>query len=387
MPDDPKRIVRLAQPTFPDLDLDAVAQLLGSGWLTNAGQVRAFEQAFADYQGVEHAVAVSSCTAALHLALLAHGVGPGDEVITTPFTFAATCNAIIHAGATPVLVDVEPDTLNIDPNRIELAISAKTKAVMPVHFAGHPADLDALLALRERHGFALIHDAAHSAEARYRGRSMAQHADTACFSFYATKNLPIGEGGMLTTHDPEIARTARLLRNHGMSADAFDRHGDAAAHWRHWDLARPGFNYKMAELPALLGRGQLPHLPAWRDRRAAVAERYETLLARVDGVRVLGRRAEVTHAHHLFVILIDRKDVERDALASRLKANGVEVSINYRPIHELDWYRRTFDWNRDDFPVASHASERCISLPMHPELSVADADLVVERLQALLEGG
>lgn len=212
--------VRLAHPLFPDFDAEAFNTLLNSGWLTNAAEVRAFESAFSAYLGGGHAVGVSSCSAALHLALLAHGVGPGSEVITSPMTFAATVNAIIHVGATPILVDVEPDTLNISAAAVAKAITPRTRAVLVVHFAGHPVDLDSIMALKEEYDFALIHDAAHATEAHVAGRSIALYGDTACFSFYATKNLPLGEGGMLVTTDPAIAETVRQLRMHGMSLRA-----------------------------------------------------------------------------------------------------------------------------------------------------------------------
>lgn len=383
---DDRKPVKLAQATFPDLDLDAVAKLLASGWLTNGGQVRAFEEAFAAYQGVEHAVAVSSCTAALHLALLAHDIGPGDEVITTPFTFAATCNTIVHVGATPVLVDVDAGALNIDPDRMERAVTPRTRAIMPVHFAGHPVDMDSIRALADRLGLVIIQDAAHATEARHAGRPMGSLGDTAGFSFYATKNLPVGEGGMLTTRDPKVAAAARVLRSHGMSADAFARHDGGGERWNHWDMQRPGHNYKMTELAALLGQGQLRHVEAWRERRATLVADYETRLADVDGVRVSARRSDVVHAHHLFVVRIERGGVERDVLASAMKARGVEVSINYRPVHELSWYRDTFGWASADFPVASRAGATCISLPLHPEMTVADVETVVETLKALLDG-
>ena len=386
MPADPAWRVRLAQPTFPSLDTAAVVDLLASGWLTNGAQVRAFEQDFARYQGVEHAVAVSSCTAALHLALLGHGIGAGDEVITTPLTFAATCNAIVHVGATPVLVDVDPDTLNLDPRHLEQAITPRTRAVLAVHFAGLPVDLRPILALRDRHGFALIHDAAHATEARFEGRSMGQQRDTACFSFYATKNLPIGEGGMLVTHDPAVAQTARTLRSHGMSLDAHTRAQDDAGSWRHWDMLRPGYNYKLTELAAMLGRGQLAHLDAWRDRRAAHVERYEARLAAVGGIRVSSRTADTTHAHHLFVVRLQRDDIGRDELVPQLRARGIEVAVHYRAVHELSWYRETFGWRPEDFPIASRAGRSCITLPLHPEMTELDVDTVVDTLRSLLPG-
>lgn len=383
---DDRKPVKLAQATFPNLNLDAVATLLASGWLTNGEQVRAFEEAFAAYQGVEHAVAVSSCTAALHLALLAHGIGPGDEVITTPFTFAATCNSIVHVGATPVLVDVDINTLNIDPDQIERAVTPRTRAIIPVHFAGHPAEIDTIRALADRLGLIIIQDAAHATEALYAGQPIGSLGDTTCFSFYATKNLPIGEGGMLVTRDANVAAAARVLRSHGMSADALARYDDAGERWNHWDMQLPGYNYKMTELAALLGAGQLQHVGAWRARRAALVADYEARLADVDGVLVSARRPHVVHAHHLFVVRIERDGVERDVLASSMRARGVGLSINYRPVHELSWYRDTFGWEPTDFPVASRAGATCLSLPLHPEMTAADVETVVETLKALLDG-
>jgi dTDP-4-amino-4,6-dideoxygalactose transaminase len=371
-------------PTFPGLDMAAVAEVLQSGWLTSGGHVRRFEQAFAAYQGVEHAVAVSSCTAALHLALLGHGIGPGDEVITSALTFAATCNAIVQAGARPVLVDVDPDTLNLDPGQVERAITARTRAIIPVHFAGLPVDLGSLLALRERFRFVLIHDAAHATEAQWHGQSIGQQHDTACFSFYATKNLPIGEGGMLTTQSAVVADRARALRSHGMSADAYHRSVSGAERWQHWDMNQPGYNYKMTELAALLGVGQLPHVDAWRERRAALVARYEASLAGVAGIRVCARTDAVTHAHHLFVIRLRDIGVERDVLVPRLRARGIEAAVNYRAVHELRWYRETFGWSPGDFPNAYRAGQTCITLPLHPEMSDADTDIVVDTLRSLL---
>lgn len=382
----PATSVRLAAPRFPNLDLEAVRSLLGSGWLSNGPHVRAFEDAFAAWQGVPHAVAVSSCSAALHLALLGHGIGPGDEVIATAMTFAATVNAIVHAGATPVLADVDADTLNIDPASIARAITPRTKAILPVHFAGLPADIAPIQDLARRHGLAVIHDAAHAAEARYRGQPIGWHGETACFSFYATKNLPIGEGGMLTTRDPAVADAARALRSHGMTADAFQRHGGQTERWRHWDLRRPGFNYKMMDLAALLGLSQLPNLEAWRTRRAELVALYEAGLGGMNGVRLLGGLPDTVHAHHIFVIRLEHEDFDRDAIAPRLKAAGVEVSVNYRALPDLTWYRETYGWRPEDVPVATRAGRCCITLPLHPEMTGEDVAFVVETLRLELAG-
>jgi dTDP-4-amino-4,6-dideoxygalactose transaminase len=376
--------VRLAGPSFPALDLDALSRLLESGWLTNGPQVQAFETAFAALQGVEHAVALSSCTAALHLALIAHGVGPGDEVITSPMTFAATCNVILQVGARPVLVDIDPTTMNFDTALVAEAITQRTKAVIAVHFAGLPVDLAPLMALKAQHGFALIHDAAHATEARYDNTSMAAMGDTACYSFYATKNLPIGEGGMLATNDRAVAEKARVLRSHGMSKDAFIRHGDQHERWQHWDMLQPGFNYKMTELAAMLGCGQIAHLADGLGRRGELVARYEQRLGGVEGLLLSASDARSVHAHHLMVVRIIADDVERDVLLPQLRAHGIEASIHYRAIADLTWYRETFGWSEKDFPHAIAAGRQCITLPLHSQMTLADVDLVADTLIALL---
>jgi dTDP-4-amino-4,6-dideoxygalactose transaminase len=377
--------VRLAHPFFPDFDAEAFKRLLNSGWLTNAAEVQAFESAFAAYLGGGHAVGVSSCSAAIHLALLAHGLGPGSEVITSPMTFAATVNAIVHVGATPILVDVEPDTLNLDPAALAKAITPQTRAVIIVHFAGHPVDLAPILALKEQYGFALIHDAAHATEAQIAGKSIALYGDTSCFSFYATKNLSLGEGGMLVATNPAIAETVRQLRMHGMSLGALERHGDNMERWRHWELERPGFNYKMTELVAHLGQQQLRRLDEWHARRAKLVELYNTGIAGVAGIRTLSHRPGHRHAHHIYVILLERPDLDRDLFICLLRQKGIECSIHYRAIYELRWYRNQFDWSPDDFPVSTDASRNCITLPLHPQMNEAQVNLVVEVLVDLLK--
>jgi dTDP-4-amino-4,6-dideoxygalactose transaminase len=215
---------------------------------------------------------------------------------------------------------------------------------------------------------------------------MGQQDDAACFSFYATKNLPIGEGGMLTTQSAAVAHRAQALRSHGMSADAFHRRESGAERWQHWDMIEPGYNYKMTEIAALLGVGQLPYVDAWRERRAALVDLYEARLAGVAGIRVCGRAGPVTHAHHLFVIRLQDRNVERDVLVPQLRARGIEVAVNYRAVHALTWYRETFGWTPGDFPNAYAAGQTCITLPLHPEMTDADTDTVVDTLRSLLPG-
>jgi dTDP-4-amino-4,6-dideoxygalactose transaminase len=230
----------------------------------------------------------------------------------------------------------------------------------------------------------LIQDAAHATEARLRGKSVALYGDTSCFSFYATKNLPLGEGGMLVTLDPSVAETARKLRTHGMSLDALQRHGDAQERWRHWEMERPGFNYTLTELTAYLGQQQLHRLDGWHARRAALVDRYRSRMASLEGVRTLSERPGIRHAHHLFVVLLDRPDLERDVFLPRLRNEGIECSVHYRGVHELDWYRRTYGWRSEDLPVASRASRTCITLPLHPLMDDAQVDLVADAMAGLL---
>lgn len=371
------------RPCLDEAEEQEIVAALRSGWLTTGPRTKQFEADFARYQDVGHAVALNSCTAALHLSLIALGIGPGDEVVTTPYTFTATCNVIVHVGATPVLADVEPDTLNLDPRAAAAAITERTKAILPVHFAGHPIDMAAFRQLRDKHKLALIHDAAHATESRYEGRSIASDGDLTCFSFYATKNLATGEGGMLTTHDADLADRIRVLGLHGMSRDAWKRYTESG--YQHYDVAAPGFKYNMFDLQAALGLHQLRKLEGFLIRRQQLAARYDEALAQIPELELMGIRPNVRTAHHLYVIRL-RPDagIGRDAFMAAMQRQNVGVGVHFRPVHYLSYYRERFGWRPEDFPVASQAGDNCISLPLDPALTEADQDDVIRAVHRVL---
>jgi len=361
-------------------DIAAVADTLRGVFLTTGPRAAQFEQAFATYLGVEHAVTVSSCTAALHLALLGLGIGPGDEVITTPMTFIATANAILHTGATPVFVDVEPDTGNIDARQVERAISPRTRAVMPVHLYGLMADVRALDAVCRSHGLPIIEDAAHATEAVRDGFRPGQLGRAACFSFYATKNLTCGEGGAIATNDSALADTVKRLRSHGMSKEAAGRY---TSRYQHWDMLMLGHKANLSDVNATLLLGQLPRLGAQLARREAIARRYESAFADLPGIRILAGRDGATSARHLFTILVE--DGQRDEFLSRLQEKSIGVAVNYRAVHLLSYYRETFGFRRGAFPAAEAIGDRTLTLPLYPSMTDAEVDAVVGAVCAVAE--
>ena len=355
----------------------AVLEVLRSGWLTTGPRTKAFERELAAYTGAAHCVGLNSCTAALHLALEAVGVGAGDEVITSPITFASTANVIVHRGARPVFADVEPDTLNLDVAALEAAITPRTKAVIPVDFAGQPCDLDGVLAVARRHGLPVIEDAAHAIGAEYRGRRVGGIADMTCFSFYATKNITSGEGGALTTNRPEWAERVGVMALHGISRDAWKRY--SAEGYRHWDIIAPGHKYNMFDLQAALVSVQLGRLDDFIARRAELAARLDAGLAEMPEVVVPTRRPDLRHAHHLYPILVrtEALTADRDTLMNAIQAENVGIGIHFRAVHLHPFYTETYGFTRGMFPRAEYYSDRTISLPLCPAMSDADADDVV----------
>lgn len=372
-----------AWPAIGDEEVAAVADAMRSGWLTGGPRVREFEASFARTVCAEATLAVSSCTAALHLALLAHGVGPGDEVITTTMTFAATVNVIEHVGAVPVLADVERDTLNIDPRSVERAISERTKAVIIVHYGGHPADLSSLDALCELHDLALIEDAAHALPASSGGRVIGSGRNLTAFSFYATKNLTTGEGGMLTGSS-ELIERVRPLALHGMSRDAWRRY-ERGGSWR-YDVIAPGFKYNMTDPAAAMGLVQLRRLEAMQLRRNRIVDMYTDAFGENPSLEPPSVRPGVQHAHHLYPLRLrlEHLDVDRDRIIVELAERNIGTSVHFIPIHEHSCYRNKYGYRPEDFPVAHEAFSRLVSLPLHPGLSDGDVEDVVEALKDVL---
>ncbi|MBX3025437.1 DegT/DnrJ/EryC1/StrS family aminotransferase [bacterium] len=368
--------VPFSRPAIGEEEIAEVVACLRSGWITSGPRTAQFEREFAARHGAAEALAVTSATAGLHLAMLALDLRPGDEVITTPLTWPATVNAIVLAGGTPVLVDVEAETLNIDPRLIAGAVTPRTRAVLPVHYAGQPCDLDAVAAAAP--GARLIEDAAHAAGASYRDQPIGSR-DTAIFSFHPIKNMTTGEGGMVTTNDPALARRLRLLRFHGVERDAWKAYGGAQLPL--YDVVEPGLKYNLTDIQSAIGLHQLRKLDAFNAERARLAARYDAALRDVPALRPLGRAAHsCTHAHHLYVVLVDpaRLAIDRNAFMAEVIAADVGLGLHFTAVHELTYYRRLLGDLRPVLPVATDASARLFSLPLFPGLSDAEHDRVVE---------
>jgi dTDP-4-amino-4,6-dideoxygalactose transaminase len=383
-PATPARSIPFYRPDVGEEEVAAVVETLRSGWLTVGPRTQRFEQDFAKTIGSAHAVAVSSCTAALHLALDALDLNPGDEVITSTHTFTATAAAIVHAGARPVLADCTADTLNLDPEEIERKITPRTRAIVPVHFAGHPAAMDEILQIARRHRLTVIEDAAHALPASYRGRPVGTIGDVTAFSFYATKNITTGEGGMLTTADDSLAERLRTRRLHGMSRDAWRRYsGDGS--WR-YDVTYPGFKYNMTDIAAAIGLVQLRRLPVLHQRRRHLAALYEEMLVDVPELELPVTHSDVEHAWHLYVVRLRPRQlrIHRDELIELLKAEGVPTQVHFMPLHLHSYYRDAFGYRPEDFPVASDVGERILSLPFFTLMCDDDVRYVAATLRRVL---
>ncbi|MDA7977417.1 MAG: DegT/DnrJ/EryC1/StrS family aminotransferase [Pirellulales bacterium] len=377
-----QRSIPFYQHDLGPAEVQAITQALADPILTTGETVAAFERELASYLGRKHVVAVTSCTAALQLSLEALGIGPGDEVITTPLTFIATATAVIQAGATPVFADVEPETGNLDVEQVAKAITPRTKAIIPVHLYGQMCDMQELRALANQHDVKLIEDAAHCVEGSRAGVRPGDLAETVCFSFYATKNLTCGEGGAIATNDQELANRLRPLRLHGMTKNAADR---AREGYTHWDMVDFGWKYNMDNLQAALLRPQLARLDENWERRQKLADYYREHLRELDGISGPADLPEVKHAHHLQTIWVS--EARRDELLQDLQANGIGVTVNYRAIHLLTYFKRRFGFVGGEFPHAERIGGQAISLPFYPRMEFADVDQVVQALKDALHHG
>jgi dTDP-4-amino-4,6-dideoxygalactose transaminase len=377
------RYIVFGSPTIDREAIAAVARTMETCWIGTGPRVHEFEAEFARYVEAKYALATSSCTAALHLAMVASGVGAGDEVITTPMTFCATANAILHTGATPVFADCQRDSMNIDPAAIEAAITPRTRAVVPVHFAGRPADMDAISAIARRHNLLVIEDAAHAIESRYRGRKVGSIGHLTCFSFYVTKNMTTGEGGMVTTDDAALAEKIRILGLHGLSADAWSRFSDAG--YKHYDVVWPGFKYNLTDMAASLGLSQLPKLGGWLERRAALWHRYDQAFADLPLTTPAPPAPDTLHARHLYTILLDPKaSLSRDGFMAEMHRRQIGTGVHYRALHVHPYYRDRWNFRPEQFPNALSIGQSTVSLPLMPTLTDEDVGRVIEAVRALL---
>ena len=372
-------------PLIGEPEIDDVARCMRSGWLGTGPKVARFEKEFAAYKGVNYAVALNSCTAALHLSILAAGVGQGDEVITTPMTFCATVNAIIHAGATPVLADIDPITMNIDPNRIASKITPKTKAVLPVHFAGRSCQMDAICDVARRHNLKIIEDCAHAIETEYHGKKAGTFGEFGCFSFYVTKNVATGEGGMVLTRHAEDAARIKTLGLHGMSKDAWKRFGDEG--YKHYQVVECGFKYNMMDLQAAIGIHQLARVEQNRQKRQAIWNQYNAAFKDLPVTTPAETAPDTRHAYHLYTILIDKHQtgVSRDAFLDLMTKQNIGVGVHYLSLPEHPYYQHTFGWKPEDYPHAMKIGRQTVSLPISAKLTDVDVADVIDAVRSILK--
>jgi dTDP-4-amino-4,6-dideoxygalactose transaminase len=378
------RFLVFGSPAIEEAEVNEVVASMRSGWLGTGPKVARFENDFKAYMGAEHAVAVNSCTAALHLSILAAGIKPGDQIITTPMTFCATVNAIIHAGATPVLADVEPTTMNIDPEQVKSKITPQTRALLPVHFAGRPCDMDTLCDLARRHNLKLIEDCAHAIETEYKGRKAGTFGEFGCFSFYVTKNVVTGEGGMVLTQREEDAARIKVLALHGMSKDAWKRFSDEG--YKHYYVVDCGFKYNMMDLQAAIGIHQLTRVERSWQRRRQIWQRYNEAFAGLPVTLPADPESETRHSYHLYTILINeaKTGMSRDAFLNAITFENVGVGVHYLSIAEHPYYQQTFGWKLEDYPNAMRIGRQTVSLPISPKLTDKDVEDVIKAVRMIL---
>ena len=371
-------------PSIEEAEIQEVVDSMKSGWLGTGPKVEWFENDFREYKSANYAVALSSCTAALHLSILAAGLKAEDEVITSPMTFCATVNAIIHAGATPVLADVDLKTMNIDPAQVEAKITPKTKAILPIHFAGRPCDMDLLCDIAQRHGLKIIEDCAHAIETEYKGKNSGTFGDFGCFSFYVTKNIITGEGGMVLTRSEEDAARIKNLAIHGMSKDAWKRFSDEG--YKHYHVVDCGFKYNMMDLQAAIGIHQLRRVENYWLRRKEIWQQYNKAFAGLSIDLPDSSEQNTRHAYHLYTIMVDEVEtgINRDTFLDAMTANNIGVGVHYLSIPEHPYYQKAFGWKPEDYPNSRRIGRQTISLPISAKLTDIDAEDVITAVKTIL---
>lgn len=373
-------------PNITDAEINEVVDTLKSGWIAKGPRTVEFEKEFASYLGAKHAIGVNSCTAALHIALLANDIGAGDEVITTPMTFASTANTILHCGATPVFADIDFKTGCIDPKEIEKKVTAKTKAIVPVHYSGQVCDLDAIYKIADEHNLFVSEDAAHALWSRYKGRLIGNKLrGAASYSFYATKNLATGDGGMLVTDDDKTAERARILAGQGMSHNAWNRYAKGGS-WK-YDIVEPGFKYNMFDIQAALGLKQLSRLEEMQAARLKIAEKYQTAFSAIDALDPPFVPEYTTHCWHLYVLRIvpELLTIDRDQFIVELNERNVGTSVHFIPTHYMSAYKDRYGYKPEDFPMAQKHFDRIISLPLYPTMTEEETEYVISAVRDIVE--
>lgn len=367
-----------------DEEIKAVVEALKSDWITQGPKIAEFEEKFCKYIGCKHAVAVSSGTAALHVANIAAGIKKGDEAITTPFTFAATSNSILYEGGTPIFADITDETYNINPDEVKKAITSKTKAIIPVHFAGQPCDMNEIQRMAEDSSLLVIEDSCHALGANYHGKKIGSFSDMSVFSFHPVKHITTGEGGMITTNNEELAELAQKIRNHGISRDAMERFGQKSSWF--YEMQHLGYNYRMTDIQAALGIIQLEKLDGFLKRREEIAKTYDLTFKDVPEVITPQVKKDVTHAWHLYVIQLDSNNlkINRDKLIEAMRAENIGVNVHYIPVHLHPYYRDNLGFKKGDFPNAEAVYENAVTLPIFPSMTKQDSEDVIESVKKIV---
>ncbi len=379
-----EKFLVFGNPLIEDQEIQEITDSLKSGWIGTGPKVHKFEEMFRQYKGTQYAMALNSCTAALHLSLISIGIHHGDEVIVPAMTFASSANAIIHAGGIPVFVDCHKDTMNMDPVDIKAKINSKTRAIIVVHFAGRPCEMDAITSIAEEHNLKIVEDCAHTIEAQFRGKHTGLFGEIGCFSFYVTKNIITGEGGMAITNNPQYADKIKIMGLHGMSKDAWKRFSDDG--YKHYEVVYAGFKYNMMDIQAAIGIHQLPRIDAYHEKREYIWNRYNQAFKDLPVFIPAPIPDYIKHSYHLYTLMIDidRLKISRDKFLGEMTRHNIGVGVHYIALHLHPYYQETYGYRRGDFPNAEWISDRTLSLPISPKLTQSDIDDVIDTVTHII---